>query len=107
MELETNKILNYLDVSIQRHNDNLELNIYRKLTFTGTIIPFNSCHLNEHRFAAIRFLINRLNTYQWKTACQKKEMIYIQNILYNNFFPLQLINNVQGKDKNTKPLLKK
>ena len=37
--------------------------IYRKPTFTDTIIPFNSNHPTQHKYAAVRHLYNRLNTY--------------------------------------------
>ena len=63
--------------------------------FTDTIIPFNSCHPNEHIYTALSFLIFGLNTYQLKTAARKNEMIYVRNILYNNFFPLQLSGDFQ------------
>jgi len=43
---------------------------------------------SEHKYAAIRFLYNRLNCYQLhETEYQLKENI-IQNILHNNSFPL-------------------
>ena len=105
MELEINKTLKYLDLSIQRYVDELGLNVYSNPTFTDTIILFNSCHLKENNFAVTRYLISRLNTYQLNTAVKKKEIIYIQNYykllnsvalvrertIYNNSFPLQLI----------------
>ena len=41
---EENKTLNYLDLSIHRDKNNLELVIYRKPTQTGTAIHFTSNH---------------------------------------------------------------
>jgi hypothetical protein len=43
-ETETNNTLNYLDVSIHRSPDSLTTSIYRKPTFTDTIIPYTSNH---------------------------------------------------------------
>jgi len=48
MELEINKTLKYLELSIRRHVDELDLNVYSNPTFTDTIILSNSCHPNEH-----------------------------------------------------------
>ena len=75
MELEINKTLKYLDVSFQKHVDELDLNVYSSPTFTDTIILFNSCHSEEHNFAVSRYLISRYNTYQLKTAAKKKVFI--------------------------------
>ena len=88
MELEINKTLKYLDLSIQRHFDELDLNVYSNPTFTDTIILFNSCHSNEHNFAVTRYLISKLNTYQLKAVAKKKEIIYIQNYYISNPFRL-------------------
>lgn len=60
MELEINKTLKYLDLSIRRHVDELDLNVYSNPTFTDIIILFNSCYPNEH-FAATRYLISILH----------------------------------------------
>jgi hypothetical protein len=38
--------------------------IYSKPTFTDTIILYSSKHPSQHKYAAVRFLYNRLNTYQ-------------------------------------------
>jgi hypothetical protein len=50
-----------------------------------------------HKFAALRFLINKLKAYQLKKEGKKKEVLYIKNILDNNSCPLQLINKFLGK----------
>jgi hypothetical protein len=41
---ETNNSPNYLDITIHRTNTNLNFHIFRKPTFTDTIIPQDSCH---------------------------------------------------------------
>jgi len=42
----------------------------------------------QHKYAAIRFLYNRLNSYQLHDEEYQHEENIIHNILYNNSFPL-------------------
>jgi hypothetical protein len=43
-ELETNNRINYLDITIHRTPTHWRMSIYRKPTFTDTIIPYTSNH---------------------------------------------------------------
>jgi hypothetical protein len=61
----------------------------------------------EHKYAALRYLKNRLNVYQINPSARKDELIIIQNILYSNGFSLQLINNLLKKQKLPQPPTKK
>jgi hypothetical protein len=58
-EKETNNTINFLDLSINKTDDNLQLGIYRKHTTTDLIIHNDSCHPFEHKRAAINILVNR------------------------------------------------
>jgi hypothetical protein len=87
-EAETNNKINYLDVTIHRTPTNWRMSIYRKPTFTDTIIPYTSNHPIQHKFAAVRFLYNRLNTYDLLTEDYKQEEQVIHNILMNNSFSI-------------------
>jgi hypothetical protein len=93
-ETEIENIINYLDISIHRTDSDLTFHIYRKPTFTDTIIPYDSCHPIQHKHAAIRFLYNRLHTYDLDEDAKSKELNTIHNILHNNMFPLQYYNFV-------------
>ena len=62
-ETETNNKINYLDVTIHKTPKNWKISIHRKPTFTDTVIPYISNHPAQHKYAAVRFLYNRLNTY--------------------------------------------
>jgi hypothetical protein len=62
-EMENCHTLNYLDISIHRAPTDMRTVIFRKLTFTDTIIPFTSNHPTHHKYAAVRYLYNRLDTY--------------------------------------------
>jgi hypothetical protein len=74
------------------------VSIYRKPTFTDTIIPYTSNHPTQHKFAAVRFLYNRLNTHDLLTEDYKQEEQIIHNILKNNSFPIR-----PQKPSNLKP----
>jgi hypothetical protein len=88
-ETEDNNTLNYLDLSIRRTPTSLRASIYRKPTFTDTIIPYTN-HPTQHKYTAIKFLYNRLNSYDLHREEYQHEMNMIHNILYNNSFPVKL-----------------
>ena len=88
-EMEENKTINYLDIIIHRTPSNWKTAIYRKPTFTDTIIPYTSNHPLQHKYAAVKFFYNRLNTYNLQPEEYQQEENTIQNILYNNSFPRQ------------------
>jgi hypothetical protein len=96
IELENNQQINFLDITISRTSDTFEFSIFRKPTYTDNIIPYNSCHPTEHKFAVLRYSINRLNTYQLKPKERKNEKLIIQNIAHNGF-PLHIIDNLMNK----------
>ena len=83
-----NNTLNYLDITIQKTPTNWKTAIYRKPTFTDTIIPYTSNHPTQHKYAEVKFLYNRLNTYDL-LADEYQQDDTIHNILYNNSFPIR------------------
>jgi hypothetical protein len=62
-ETEIDHTLNYLVISIHRTPKDMRIAILRKPTFTDTIIPFISNHPTHHKYATVRYLYNRLDTY--------------------------------------------
>jgi hypothetical protein len=64
-ETEHDNKLNYLDITIHKTPTSVNIGIFRKPTFTDIIIPCTSNHSPQHKYAAIRFLYNRLNSYQF------------------------------------------
>jgi hypothetical protein len=86
-EAESNNMINYLDITIHRTPTNW-LNFHiQETTFTDTIIPYSSNHPAQHKYAAIRFLYNRLNTYGLREDEYREEADTIRNIIVNNGFP--------------------
>ena len=88
-ETERDNTLNYLDISIHRTPTDIKTSIYRKPTFTDTIIPYTSNHPTQHKYATVKFLYNRLNTYDLEKAEHEHELNIIHNILHNNSFPIK------------------
>jgi hypothetical protein len=87
-ETETNNKINYLDFTIQRTPTCWKTSIYRKPTFTDTIFPYSSNHPTQQKYVAIKFLYNRLNTYNLQENEYKTEENTIHNIMQNNNFPI-------------------
>jgi hypothetical protein len=57
---EEKTILPYLALSISRSKSNIELEIYRKPTYTDIIIHYTSKHPHNHKLAAFIFYIDRM-----------------------------------------------
>jgi len=69
---------------------------------TDTIFPNDSCHPQEHKRAAIRYLVNRMNTYKLNTTTKEKENDEIKHILRNNIYHISIIsrfNKTKSKEK--------
>jgi hypothetical protein len=97
LELESNQQINFLNITVSRNNDTFEFNIYRKPTYTDTIIPYNSCHPSEQKLAALRYFSNQLNSYHLEQDEKEREKLIIQNIAHNNSFPPHIINKLINK----------
>jgi len=48
-EIERDNTINYLDISIHKTLHELKASVYRKPTFTDSIIPYNSNHPTQHK----------------------------------------------------------
>jgi hypothetical protein len=71
-------------VTIHKTPTNIKITIYRKPTFTDTLISYMPNYPKQHKYAAIRFLYNRLNSYH----LHDEEYQHEENIIHNNSFPL-------------------
>jgi hypothetical protein len=99
-ETESDCRLNFLDITLHRMPHNWVISIHRKSTFTDTIIPYTSNHPTQHKYAAIRFLHNRLNTYHLQDEKYKEEGT-IRDILSNKAYIGQTGRTLQKGIKNT------
>jgi hypothetical protein len=87
-ETEQNNTINYLDITIHKKLTNVNISIFRKPTYTDTLIPYTSNHPLQQNYAAIRFLYDRLNSYHLQGKEYQHEENIIHNILHNNFYPI-------------------
>ncbi|XP_072380863.1 uncharacterized protein [Diabrotica undecimpunctata] len=68
LEPESDKKLNFLDMTISRNKDSLEYNIYRKPTQTDHVIHDTSNHPTQHKMAAFNSYIHRLQALRDRTV---------------------------------------
>jgi hypothetical protein len=87
-ELEQDNKLNFLDITIHKTPPGIKISVFRKPTFTDTLIPYTSNHPPQHKYSAIRFLYTRLNSYHLNPEEHRQEENIIRNILFNNSFPI-------------------
>jgi hypothetical protein len=73
LEQEQDNRLNFLDLTIKKTTNKLTFDIYRKPTTSDAIICNDSCHPPEHKLAAVRYFINRINTYDLDHAKKQVE----------------------------------
>ena len=97
METENNHQINFLDITTQKIDHEINFNIYRKPTTTDTIIPYDSCHPPQQEFAAIRYLVYRFTNYPISTINKEKENRTIQQILHRNKFQTYHLDNIVPK----------
>ena len=97
MEKEKDNCINFLDVSIIKHNNSLHFKIYRKPTATDTIIPADSNHPIDHKYSAIRYLLHRLQSYPISDIYKHMECDTICHILRANQYSTTVIQNIRSR----------
>jgi hypothetical protein len=100
-ETQTKNKLNYLNIFIENTNNTFTFNIYKKPTTTDLIIHNDSCHPTEHKHLAIRYMINRINTYPISIENKHKETQFLNTILRNNGYPPQIHIHNKRQTTNT------
>jgi hypothetical protein len=94
---EENNSINYLDLSIHRNINSINLGIYRKPTHTDVTLQFSSNHPLKHKLAALNFYINRILTLPITKQAKQQEWKIILVIAQNNGFPMHIIHNLKKK----------
>ncbi|XP_017479420.1 PREDICTED: uncharacterized protein LOC108368960 [Rhagoletis zephyria] len=103
METEEERKINYLDLTIKINDttNKIEFEIYRKPTATDTIIHNSSNHPQQHKNAAFRQLITRLERTPLTEDDYKKELDTIYAIAENNGYRRGLVEKLR-KDRKSK-----
>ena len=93
LETEKDNSLNFLDVKIKR-KDNLclETSTYRKPTFTGVMLNWNSLTSIRYKTGLIKCLLDRLNKICSSEQQKEIEMAQLRLILLNNNYPSKIID---------------
>jgi hypothetical protein len=102
LERQKDRKINFLDITIYREQSELSTDIYRKPTFTDVIIPNDSCHPKEHKMAAVRYLYNRINSYQLSSDSMQKENNTTIQILTSNKYDALILNTMNNRKVKTK-----
>jgi len=106
MTTEDNNNIHYLDLTLQRNNNNIQLSIYRKPTDMDTTIHFQSSHPHEQKIVAFRYYINRMYTLPINEKARKEEWNTIVTMAINSGYPKNIIYN-QRKSLQTEKITMK
>jgi hypothetical protein len=90
---ENNNQINFMDLLIIQNRSSIEIDIYRKPTTTDTTINFFSNHPIEHKLAAYRNYLTRMNSLPMSPMRKQKD-----GILYNTQ-PKPIISPTQSFKK--------
>ena len=91
-EIENDNSLAFLDIRIDRKDNNFETLIYRKPTFSGVYLNFNSYVPEIYKKGLINCLIYRIYKLCSNWSIIHDEISKIKNILVKNKYPLNFIN---------------
>ena len=107
---EHNNSINFLDLTIHRKQNRMELGIYRKEMSTDTTIHNMSNHPIEQKNAAFRYYINRLLSLPLTQKEKEKEWSNILNMAHSNGFSTEQITKLKTqlrKQKEQRPTKQK
>ena len=91
-EKESDNTLNFLDVKIKRTKDfKFQTSTYRKPTFTGVMLNWNSLTSIRYKTGLIRCLLDRLNKICSSEEQKEIEMALLRLIFLNNNYPSLII----------------
>ena len=89
---EENNTINYLDLSIHRNTNSIDLGIYKKPTHTDVTIKFSSNHPYEYKLTAFNCYVNRMLVLPITKQAKEQERKIILSIAQNNGPPLHIQN---------------
>jgi hypothetical protein len=93
---ENNKQIDFLDLNIYNKQGSIEIDIYRKPTYTDTTINNSSCHPGEHKMAAFKNWIHRIHKLPMQNANKVKELNTIANIAESNGYNRKQITRLDN-----------
>jgi hypothetical protein len=99
--MEQNNKLPFLDVMIERRNNRLEFDVYRKPASTNRYITADYHHPQNQKDAAFHSMAHRLCSFQLSDENYKKERLKIITIGQQNEHSRQRIEKIISKHERT------
>ena len=97
IEIENNKQINFLDVTLITKNNKIYTKWYTKTMFSGRYLNYNSEHHKIHKNNVITAIIDR--AIKLTSPCYRNETINkAKNLLLKNNYPQHLINRIAKKE---------
>ena len=96
-ESETNNSLNFLDISIYKHNQKFTTSIYRKPIFTGLSTNFFSFTPYIYKLNSIKTLIYRAYHISSSYLQFNQEINFLRKYFTDNLFPSHLVDSATKK----------
>lgn len=100
IEEEFENKLNFLDLTIVNNHNSFNYSIFRKITQSSLVIPFDSIHPPQHKLAAFNALIYRMYRIPLAQSEMQKERSIIFDIALENGYNLATIRKLEYKIKN-------
>ena len=98
MEKEQDNKLPFLDVLVTRTEQGFRSSVYRKPTFTGQYLNFNSHHPYTVKKGIVRCLQHRAKTIISDTDAYQEEMISLRHNLHHNNYPERITSAPRNLD---------
>ena len=89
--------LPFLDVMVTSDLDGFQTSVYRKKTFTGTYLNWNSATSRDYKIGLIKCLVNRAYKISSNKEALQSEIKKISQILRKNEYPLKIVSNTIQK----------
>ena len=94
-EIEKNGTLPFLDVNVTKNESNsFTTGLYRKPTFTGLGLKFQSAVANSHKYNLIGCLLDRAHKICSNLVTFGAEVEKLKKYFFQNGYPIKLINDV-------------
>ena len=98
MEKEQDNKFPFLDVLVTRTEQGFRSSVYRKPTFTGQYLNFNSHHPYTEKKGIVRCLQHRAKTISSDTDAYQEEMISLRHNLHLNNYPESITSAPRNLD---------
>ena len=100
-EHEHDNKLAFLDVQVEKSNNSVVTSVYRKPTFTGQYIVYDSYCSHQYKVNLVRNLVGRAKRLCSETKLDD-ELEFLRSIFLKNGYPHDLLNKILQQESNNK-----